>query len=417
MKKTLLWLMPVLMLAISACSGEEKEASTWFKADEISTLEMFELTDAEKKVNEDINRFGFDFANVVAQCGEASDNEETNFVVSPLSASYTLAMLANSGDDEVTSAVLSMFGQKDLEGFNTVNNKLLRYLVSHDDININNSVWYSTDFCQLNKDYPTRMNRLFYAYVNGVEFAEPEARNLMNAWVYDKTNGRINNFIKKTWPFDLTYFINTLQFGADWFSSFAATATNKADFKGMTYTSEVDMMYKRERAKYIEADDYCMLNMQVGDWSSMSLILPNEGVDIMDLSERFTYDDWKRSMDASEFYAVHLYLPRLSIKTDIDLIEAYKSMGLPEYIQGMDKLGKIPTEWFGKTRIMAFQNTAFDMDEKGVELSAASAINVLKTNIEFPDKEVTVKFDRPFMFVLYNSMTQSVIGVGRVCDL
>ena len=122
-------------------------------------------------------------------------------------------------------------------------------------------------------------------------------------------------------------------------------------------------------------------------------------------------------MDASEFYAVHLYLPRLSIKTDIDLIEAYKSMGLPEYIQGMDKLGKIPTEWFGKTRIMAFQNTAFDMDEKGVELSAASAINVLKTNIEFPDKEVTVKFDRPFMFVLYNSMTQSVIGVGRVCDL
>ncbi len=57
------------------------------------------------------------------------------------------------------------------------------------------------------------------------------------------------------------------------------------------------------------------------------------------------------------------------------------------------------------------------MDEKGVELSAASAINVLKTNIEFPDKEVTVKFDRPFMFVLYNSMTQSVIGVGRVCDL
>ena len=83
----------------------------------------------------------------------------------------------------------------------------------------------------------------------------------------------------------------------------------------------------------------------------------------------------------------------------------------------LDKLGKIQHNWMGPNKLTAFQQTDFSVDENEVRLTAATAVNVLKGAGYYPENEVTMRFDRPFMFVLTYHKLNSVIGIGRICNL
>ena len=407
---------------LGSCSDEnEGKYDGWYEGGEIPPMDELAITVEESGVKEGIDKLGFEFANAIADnYDEVCRSDDDNFVFSPLSASFTLAMLANSCGDKMSNDIMAMNGCSDLSAFNIVNNKLLRYLSSNKSLNLYNSVWYSKYFCKLNKDYPKQMRQNYYADVNGVLFDDPETVKLMNAWVSDRTKGEISEFIDKTFPLDLVYIFNTLQFRATWFQPFYEGETEPAEFFGTERNGNVDMMYKKETASYTKTDRFEMIKTALTNYWDLSLILPAEGVEISDLSKSLSYDEWNKAVDQLSLYTVKLFFPRFEVTNKLNLLPIYEHLGLwADENEGvtLDKLGKIQHNWMGPNKLTAFQQTDFSVDENEVRLTAATAVNVLKGAGYYPENEVTMRFDRPFMFVLTYHKLNSVIGIGRICNL
>ncbi len=96
-------------------------------------------------------------------------------------------------------------------------------------INIANSIWYKLDFqvqnefIQLNKDY-------YYAEVNELDFLAPDAKDIINGWVNEKTKGLIPAIIDNIPPEAVMYLINAIYFKGVWMYEFDPDDTREQDF-------------------------------------------------------------------------------------------------------------------------------------------------------------------------------------------
>jgi serpin B len=118
-------------------------------------------------------------------------------------------------------------------------------------------------------------------------------------------------------------------------------------------------------------------------------------------------------------YDVRLFLPRFGAETRADLIPELASLGmtlatdpLQADFSGMNS----PSELYIAKVI---HQANIDVDEKGTEAAAATAVGMSTTGgcgPSEPHRLITVRFDRPFFFVLRDVQTGAILFMGRVVD-
>jgi serpin B len=108
---------------------------------------------------------------------------------------------------------------------------------------IANSIWAREGF-QVNEDFIERLETYFDASFSELDFNDPAAKDIINQWVNENTNGLIEKILdgpisEKT----VMFLINALFFEGDWMTQFDPEETQKAEFQLETgETTEVDMM-------------------------------------------------------------------------------------------------------------------------------------------------------------------------------
>jgi serine protease inhibitor len=119
-------------------------------------------------------------------------------------------------------------------------------------------------------------------------------------------------------------------------------------------------------------------------------------------------------------YDVKVFLPRFGIETGgIDLVEVLASMGMRHAVDpsAADFSGiTSPSELYIGAVI---HQANIDVDEKGTEAAAATAVGVSTTGgcgSSQPLKVITLRLNRPFLFVLRDVETGAVLFMGRVVD-
>ena len=68
---------------------------------------------------------------------------------------------------------------------------------------------------------------------------------------------------------------------------------------------------------------------------------------------------------------------------------------------------------------MVIHQANIDVDEKGTEAAAATAVGMDTTGgcrARQPRKTITLRFNRPFLFVLRDVETGAILFMGRVMD-
>jgi serpin B len=116
-------------------------------------------------------------------------------------------------------------------------------------------------------------------------------------------------------------------------------------------------------------------------------------------------------------------MPRFSIETKAPLADVLKSMGMPLAVtRGQaDFTGiYVPSNPAEAQYIQAVIHQAnIDVDEKGTEAAAATAVSLGETGGctgPIPSRTITLRLDRPFLFVLRDVETGAVLFIGRVVD-
>ncbi len=255
---------------------------------------------------------------------------------------------------------------------------------------------------------------------------DPEgSRITINDWVSDATADRIPELLPKSSITEDTRLVltNAVYFKAAWHHQFGAQFTSPAPFTlvdGSQVT--VDMMRQTESCKYTEGDGYQAVELPyVGDQVAMVIILPAAG----------TFDTFEQSLATGGLAdilnrmttdrGVALQLPRFTFEKGDSLKLILSGLGMTDAFDGVlaDFSGMADLsamEGYHNLYISDVIHKAFvRVDEDGTEAAAATAVVVGEVTA-LPQEPVTMIADRPFIFVIRDIPTQTILFMGRVMD-
>jgi len=284
-------------------------------------------------------------------------------------------------------------------------------------LNVANAIWGQQGF-NFTPAYLDLLAQNYGAGMRIVDFkssAEP-SRLVINQWVSDQTEGKIKEVLPQGSVDDMTRLVltNAVYFNAAWLSRFNKEATASDVFHPLTGNDiSLPMMKNKARFKYLENDSLQAVELPYsGHKLSMVILLP--GADKFKFFESaLTGPGLSSLIQQMQDDSVKLTMPKFSFSSQIELKEALSQLGMPEAFtdkadfSGMDGQKDLLIEDVVHQAFVA-------VDEDGTEAAAATGISLGATSIELNFKEM--KVDRPFIFIIRDIPTNSIIFIGRVTN-
>lgn len=362
--------------------------------------------------------FAFDF--FAKLFNEELSGDDKNFMVSPFSLSMALAMTWNGSDANTKLAMQNTLGIGDWSD-NEVNayfSKMKNAFEKTDPstkLSIANSIWTNRNvtilpnFISLNKTY-------YNATVEAVDFASPATVGRINRWAADNTNNLIERVIEETKPSDLMYLLNALYFKGVWASEFDAMNTSKMDFATDSVThSKVDMMHQEANFNYVHNETMQLVELPYGNKAfSMMVLLPKEDKSLIDITQVLQEKDyWNNLRDGLMDRKVDLYLPKFKTEYSKQLNDVLIDMGMGiAFDPGSADFSRMSNR--SAFISMVNQDTYIATDEVGTEAAAVTSVGVSLTSARPMPQKVIFKADRPFIYMIQENSTGSILFMGVV---
>jgi serpin B len=286
-------------------------------------------------------------------------------------------------------------------------------------LNIANALWGQKDYSFLS-EFLDLLQTYYGSGLNTLDFInEPEESRLaINQWASDQTEGRIKDIIPPGVINALTRLVlaNAIYFNAHWQHQFSESATRDGVFHlldGDTVT--VPMMHQEEQFSYAEGDNYQAIRLPyLGNEFAMTILLPGEG----------QFEDFDNSLDAQmlkditaklQSQRVALTLPRFQFESSFQLNQALSNMGMPAAFSG-------GADFSGMTGNMdlfigaVLHKSFVAVDEEGTEAAAVTAVIMVGSAPGPPPVTINFTADRPFIFLIQDIETGSILFIGRVLN-
>ncbi len=362
------------------------------------------------------NNFGLDFFRKVA-----TDNTTENIMVSPLSVALALGMTYNGSGGTTRDAMKETLklGSMTDEDINASYKSIIDQLLKLDPkviLNIANSIWYTlnfpvqNEFIELNKEY-------YYAEVNELDFYAPDAKDIINGWVNDKTKGLIPAIIDYIPPEAVMYLINAIYFKGTWTYEFDPDDTKEQDFHTEDgITGKVDMMQMEADVLYTGNDLFDAISLPYGDGQfNMFIMLPKQDKTTADIVGELNNDNWSAWINSLGKQKVVVKIPKFKFEFFRLLNDDLTNMGMGVAFDPMNAnfSGINPDRWLYISRVL--HKTFIEVNEEGTEAAAVTAVEIGETSYN-PNEPTVIYFtaDHPFLFAIRENSSGTILFMGRV---
>lgn len=368
------------------------------------------LTGAEVQLLGASNAFGVDMLRVLAP-----DHTDDNLFFSPLSASMALGMTLNgaAGSTYDQMAATLGFDGVDQGAINEAYTSLLELLQKLDPavtVDIANSVWYRQGV-EVDASFVSRVRNAFKAEVGGVDFADPATTRRINDWVKDRTKGTIPKLVDQLPPNLVMLLMNAVYFKGDWTSAFDPDRTTTGTFAAPSGPVDAKFMSQRTVARLGEGDGVQLVELPYGGQAfAMTLILPTDGADPVDVLEGVDLARWNSWMSNAAERELVVELPRFELTWERTLNPDLQALGMRDAFDpgAADFSRMIPGGGVWIDRVL--QKSFIRVDEKGTEASAVTGVFVVES---LPP---TIRFDRPFVLAIRERLSGTLLFMGVVRD-
>jgi serine protease inhibitor len=275
-----------LLAGLAACGGDGQGPNTR------------PLSQDEQGLVHAANDFGFRLLEEVA-----AEQGQDNLFISPLSVSLALGMTYNGARGETEQAMRQTLGLGELsrEQINDGYRGLIDLLCELDPkvtVEIANSIWYRDGFDVLQAFVEVNVEH-FDAVVRALDFADAGAADTINAWVSEKTHGKIDEIVEP--PINaatVMFLINAVYFKGDWMLQFDPEDTREQAFHGPGGARQVPMMNMHTELAYLETDRAQIVDLPYGHGLySMTVVLPKPEVDRAELIAGLDRNRWQQWMN------------------------------------------------------------------------------------------------------------------------
>jgi serpin B len=356
-----------------------------------------------------------------------------NLFFSPYSISTCLAMLyagASGGTEQQMSQVLgfgtnqqqfaSLFGQlqAELEADQQTNAI---------ELNIANALWVQQGFPFLPSFLETATNQ-YQANVGQADFVtEADAVRLeINNWVAQETQNKIQNILPPGSLNADTRFVlaNAIYFLGAWTIPFAETNTSTRPFY-LSSTTLVEVPLMHQSSWIYDGDGNPITFNYMHNWAtngfqaielpygsnqlSMVILLPSQIDGLGRLEQQLSPAFLSNVLGQMRPNTVEIYLPRFTVESSFNLGKTLAAMGMPDAFTPFADFSGIDG---GQDLYVSFvlHKAWVQVNEAGTEAAAATVGGGASTLPPF------FIADHPFMFLIRDTQTGSVLFLGRLTN-
>jgi serpin B len=319
------------------------------------------------------NQFAFELYRRTAE-------HDGNRFFSPASISTGLAMIYAGARDDTRKQMAHVlhFDLPDPQlhhGFAALNTILNTRNKSY-QLNVANRLWGQTGFPFEETFLKSTLER-YGAEPGAVDFARTEqARQTINHWVGEKTNGKIADLMPPGVLQENTRLVltNAIYFKGTWQYRFSKPDTRPAPFHASKNREiKVPMMQQTGGFQYAETADAQLLELPyVGGHLAMVILLPKQVDGLSNLEKKLTAGDVQKWISGlAHAHEVEVYLPKFTFTAPLGLKDLLSSLGMPRAFSNQADFAGIATEKAQKLYDVIHQ--AFvDVNEEGTEAAAVT---------------------------------------------
>lgn len=376
------------------------------------------LTAVEERVIDRSNLFGFE---LLRRVDEGREADKPNTILSPLSASMALGMALEGADGSTYTEMKDALGFQDLirEEVNDSYRGILDLLLDLDpavEVGIANSAWSRQDFPFL-PGYFDAITTHFDAEVRSLDFSNPASKDVMNQWVREKTNNRIESIVEEIRPLDILFLINTVYFNGKWTTQFKKSETRQAPFR-LENGSQVDVPMLSGRLPKVAfawlEGGRVMAELPYGGRAyRMVLLVPGDGETVGDLLAELDDDTWRAWLGSlhEQSGEILVQMPKFELEWGGILNDALEAMGMEKafdpYQADFSRMTPAPDAHISRVN----QKTYMRVDEEGTEAAAATSVVIGVTSAP-----PGVVVDRPYILAIRENLSGTILFLGVVRD-
>lgn len=337
-------------------------------------------------------------------------SSDANSVVSPFSIFTILSMLSNGDEGDAQKAFLNYLGiDSSVEDVNSFHQTFINAFAERfgkTRFMSSNSLWIKNGF-SAHEDFQNILTRYYESEIKSCSSNPAIARDSINLWVKQNTRGLIPELFTDPVT-DMAVIVNAIYFKGGWAMEFDKNKTAVKEFRGIDGQSvDVPFMRRKSMIDYYEADNWKSVCLPLGKGNyNMHFILPPSEASFTDISLSRILDIRKNAKTCK----VDLSLPKFECGSKVNVNGILEDMGLTGIIKNTYSR-IVMNETISDPDILHAGH--IKVDEQGVEGAAATALKVGTASGEKPEN-VTISFDRPFIFVLEEESTHTLLFIGAI---
>ena len=247
--------------------------------------------------------------------------------------------------------------------------------------------------------------------------ATEAARQTINKWVEAKTRNKIEHLIQPgdLDPATILVLVNAIYFKGSWATRFEVDQTRETDFTLPSgEKTPVAMMHQVGTFGYRELKGVQVLELPyAGGQMSMLVLLPREKDGLPQIEAGLNAGSLKSWLAGLSTAEVQVYLPRFKLAWGpFDLTDHLKALGIQDAFvpgtadfSGMDGTRNLFID-------LVLHQAMVEVNEEGTEAAAATGVT-MRLSAAHPH---IFRADHPFLFLIRDNSSGSVLFMGRVVD-
>ncbi|XP_008591185.1 PREDICTED: alpha-1-antiproteinase-like [Galeopterus variegatus] len=369
---------------------------------------------ASHKISPNLAKFTFSLYHELAH-----QSNTTNVVFSPVSIATAFAMLSLGTKADTHTQILEGLDfnlteivEADVhEGFQNLIHTLNRpdnqlQLTTGNGLFIDKTLKLVDKFLE-------DAEKLYHSDTFSVNFSDTEeAKRKINSYVEKETHGKIVDLVKQIDENTVLALVNYIFFKGKWEKPFDANHTVEGDFHvDETTTVKVPMMkglgmydthYCTTLASWVLMLDY------VGNATAL-FFLPDKGK-LQQLEANLSKELIVKFLKHRKRSSAEVFVPKLSLSETYDLETVLKNLGITKVFSNEADLSGV-TEEAPLKLSKAVHKALLTMDEKGTEATGATILEIMPMSLP-----ITVKLDSPFLFMIYDHISKTILFMGKVMN-
>jgi serpin B len=284
--------------------------------------------------------------------------------------------------------------------------------------NIANALWAQKDY-HFEQAFLDTLSANYDAGLKLVDFNDPEqARALINLWMAAQTNEKIKELIPQGVLDQMTRLVltNAIYFKAAWSHQFEEKDTKDGSFMLLDGSSTtVPFMHGNFTISALVSEKIQAIRLPYeGGTYAMAAIMPS--ANFAGFESQLTAAELEQILSdlQSSSARVDLSMPKFQSESKFALGKKLAALGMTDAFdaQKADFSGMT-----GKSDLMissVIHQATIDVNEEGTEAAAATAVAMSVESM--PGQSYSIRLDKPFIYVIYETNTNTIVFMGRVVN-